>query len=1158
MSSSSKFTFAQLKKLKQKRDILRKEVEVLKKEYKSMFKALAHKESELRTIKRESIIATSEASKATKSMKKEGSLLSKKKKELHKREKQVKSRERLLTSIDRAIEKQKDKLSNILIKRADLEPRVKELENIIAQSEGIKQEMHELSKREAKAQKTIQEAKGKERQVKAYTLLLDKCSKDTGNLKRNIDNLSKLEAEWKTKVANLRKEARKIRISPQEIEYLKTLKRDAEKSKNWLREKKGILKKTAEVVLAETKRIGELQHKKNVLSEKVAELSKAAKSMKKIEVKLRQFKKEKKEADKLAIIRKDSERTLSKSQKMLSSLSKEIDEKSNMLNLLQKKEADLRKGIKILDKIDVAKELKKLAAVKREYEATSKRAEILDKACKTLTHEKNNKAKEIHRHLAALEDLTKRVNEKAATLADLKKQESTLKDSVQKMKTAIGRSKVRKALLELQKKIDESQKKYDKVRKQASEIEQTEQKSRQQLNANMAVLKKLTKEITNRETQIHKLSDKEDDLKKLISLLNKEIAAKKETKTDKTLREKKESLMKIQKEVQLNANKFEKLKNDASKRIALASEKERELLILERKIRSSAKFAKIKNFEAEEEKAKKELENTKRTLFELKTELTETKKDLGQAKILIKALPSKKKEYEQLDMTVKKLVLLKDCMVKEVNKKEQRVATGAKLIEDLEANLELKRSRLDDVAKVLSVTTKDKSALSKMVKFSKDELKKTNDELAKYKQALGDLRQKRSDLKQIIETIARREKAVSIKEDNLIALEKAVSSKQAEVVDLDTAKQNAMAVLAEKRKVFEEIKKGLERRRKDIAELHESTKISHEAERKALSASREAEQGVKEFEKKQNQFSKQDLVLASKINELREAEEILKRERVDFEKQVHEHKSTMMTAESEWKDKISALEHYRNDISAQGRQVEGILKSDLGVLKSKEKEVIDIVSGIEEDKKRLEGDERAIIKQVSALEKERERVDKSKAKHDKAYDKLVTQERVMKETAKYIEKEKQNLERENMKINKAKELKKVLPSLEKRFRMLTGELKKLEPQFIKKTIAAERKEFKQQEKQLSLEREDFEDSSFRDYIHREITVKEPVRESREDIHAIVREAKQCIDRGDVDTASRMADEINSLVGKIADKDEKRMLEYELRDLKTSIKLAQLA
>ena len=126
-------------------------------------------------------------------MKQNASAFSKKKLELDKREKLVKKRERLLVSIDRSIEKQKNRLADLLSRRATLEPRVKEMENILAQSEELKKELKDLARRESKAEKTIETARGKERQIKAFTLLLEKVGRETEGVKRNLDSLKKLE-----------------------------------------------------------------------------------------------------------------------------------------------------------------------------------------------------------------------------------------------------------------------------------------------------------------------------------------------------------------------------------------------------------------------------------------------------------------------------------------------------------------------------------------------------------------------------------------------------------------------------------------------------------------------------------------------------------------------------------------------------------------------------------------------------------------------------------------------------------------------------------------------------------------------------------------------------------------------------------------------------
>ena len=160
-------------------------------------------------------------------------------------------------------------------------------------------------------------------------------------------------------------------------------------------------------------------------------------------------------------------------------------------------------------------------------------------------------------------------------------------------------------------------------------------------------------------------------------------------------------------------------------------------------------------------------------------------------------------------------------------------------------------------------------------------------------------------------------------------------------------------------------------------------------------------------------------------------------------------------------------------------------------------------------------------------------------------------------------------------------MKKALPSMEKRFRTLTKQLKSLEPKLIEDTIRAERRDLRRKERQLKIrehgiesevsrlremehEVEDLEarkSKAFEDYLRGEVMFEKSggvrVERSHKNIMAMIDEARNLLAQNDIDHAARLTAEIELLVEGLKNKEERRLFEYDIRDLKTSIKLAEL-
>ena len=177
--------------------------------------------------------------------------------------------------------------------------------------------------------------------------------------------------------------------------------------------------------------------------------------------------------------------------------------------------------------------------------------------------------------------------------------------------------------------------------------------------------------------------------------------------------------------------------------------------------------------------------------------------------------------------------------------------------------------------------------------------------------------------------------------------------------------------------------------------------------------------------------------------------------------------------------------------------------------------------------------------QDSILKKIRE-LEHAKVVCDRKEKALKFKESFIKKLSKELDLRKKKLEKESAQIKRARDLKKVLPKMEKRFRELTRELRKLEKKVKERPVVIEKPAVKEVLPEIKLPSKPF------------------VEMPQSDIRSMIKNARNIIDSGDLGSADRLVSEIAVRVKKVSDPVERKLLDYELKDLKTSIKLASLA
>jgi hypothetical protein len=294
-----------------------------------------------------------------------------------------------------------------------------------------------------------------------------------------------------------------------------------------------------------------------------------------------------------------------------------------------------------------------------------------------------------------------------------------------------------------------------------------------------------------------------------------------------------------------------------------------------------------------------------------------------------------------------------------------------------------------------------------------------------------------------------------------------------------------------------------------------------------------------------------------------------------------------MVAQQEWEKKLSDLKDEMGDIKREKSDVRKLVDSDIVALKEKEDELVQSISMLEKDRERLINEEKSLIAKLREFEKgkremetQEQRLKKQQSVLEEQEKKIADNERIMNKGMLFLEQEKLKLEKMKDEVYRSKKLRQVLPQLEKRYNQLTSQLHKAEARLIDATIKPSKarmvKELEREleDKQKGLEKgfsrllvrenevrdlEERREKAFENYLRKEAKTEEsPKQLVHPEIHSMIDEAREKLMRGDIDTAVRMVAEAELLVERVESAELRRMLMYDIKDLKASIKLASLS
>ncbi len=267
-------------------------------------------------------------------------------------------------------------------------------------------------------------------------------------------------------------------------------------------------------------------------------------------------------------------------------------------------------------------------------------------------------------------------------------------------------------------------------------------------------------------------------------------------------------------------------------------------------------------------------------------------------------------------------------------------------------------------------------------------------------------------------------------------------------------------------------------------------------------------------------------------------------------------KTSWGAAKAEWDQKMSIFAQNRLFSQNELKRIAKVKLDATSLLEAKEQEIRDLIKELESDQKSLEQEERSLINKIKKLEQDDSRQAKERAAFENARKEYSQVREQAQHDATIIQKEWEKLRAAKDKIARVKELKADLPKLERHHAEIMSNLEKAEAKLIAITTQYEHK-ISERNQGAHVER-----------VPAHHKVQDIIKEAREnkgkihgvsedDVYVLIAKAHHALKDHNTDDAVRFTSEAEVMASQIKDMN-KKVLYYDLQELKTNIKLAGLA
>ncbi len=591
-----------------------------------------------------------------------------------------------------------------------------------------------------------------------------------------------------------------------------------------------------------------------------------------------------------------------------------------------------------------------------------------------------------------------------------------------------------------------------------------------------------------------------------------------------TIANKREQLRVMENEERImlgNLKKMERMKSSLEESVGALEAKQQKVLQDTSDLRKEERVLRSEVKEYQELVRKKEV--WKQELDTEKVELNDLKKLLEKKNILLK-----EREAELADAVAKVEKLKKSLLDKDAHllKEEKRLYEREALVQEKAQILEKQEKEVTGYRKQLELLEHEKEK----VKSLRDEV---DTKLKKLQNLDKVVRQKEEGLEQVYE-------------------------ERKQILDSEFKKQKA---------IWDQAIKG---RKKELEEEYE--RRSKELESAYLKKSAEAERLAKEAQAKEKEMVGHKKEWLHREQEIREAFEYIKREKAQLDEDAKIAREQYETLVAEFEKRRSWMEENKAVVDSELKRVQRLQASDLKLLKEKEEELADVIAQMEKEKKTFKGSKERFESQGKVLK-------------DREYNLAQWQEQ-LNAKERELRKREEHVHKMKLGIDRHQKIKAEIPELERRHAQLlklVGDAQarviglELEPITIRNElkeqaravqeravkVEEEEKQVKKAKAQLKREEKRFiidAQPALKSALKREIPLPPPVEDVPElapqGVTGVLADARAALEMNDVDRAIRLVSAAELLIEK-SSKDEQRSAMYDIRELKTSIKLASL-
>ena len=384
------------------------------------------------------------------------------------------------------------------------------------------------------------------------------------------------------------------------------------------------------------------------------------------------------------------------------------------------------------------------------------------------------------------------------------------------------------------------------------------------------------------------------------------------------------------------------------------------------------------------------------------------------------------------------------------------------------------------------------------------------------------------------------------KEQELHSREKAVAKTNARMLKrvsaLEQAKvliDNSMHIKTEAERTIKERQRYSEEARRLITENNKRLEALNATEASIIALKNDIQKREKalkdkseEVDRKEQAVLKREMDWVKHHDDLKALLDEMLLKKQELERDTNESRGVFATLKQEWDDKVSSLHDEKDFLSTQKREINRLVKADIAALKEKEQEVLKMVRELEKDQKRVEKEERSVVSKINKLERLQKNVSERESR-------LTEREKTAQKLIAVAEKAK------SLKIN--------VPKLKREYAELKREISKLERigarhgarRVVKLTVP------------ITKPIEYIEQAAPKLKAHARAKKAIARPSGKDELHEMIENARSSIQSGNVEAALSILDDLETAANKLSD-DERRALAYEIKDLRTSIKLAMLS